>query len=289
MTPYVRAASAADIDGICELLHRKMNPAIPLERWYKLMSYQWLDDKPDYGRVVDADGQVQGFCGMIYSDRLLGSVDKGFRTERMVSMTSWYLDRSMRGKGLGRDMLVSSIADPMMTYATLTNSPKPLAIQEAVGLRVLEDHRYLWHKKSSPASLNLLADVTAITEVVPQHERTILNDMSTQPLTPYLLRADGYDNLLFFSIKRKAEHVTWYDLMYASDYAHFSSHAQRIADNLMPDSPSLLAADGRFVSNPAGATRDELPVARYFKSERVEPIEVDHLYSELQLLDLKLD
>lgn len=289
MSACVRAATEADIDGICALLHNKMNSKIPPERWRKLMTYQWLDDKPDYGRIVDADGQVLGFCGMVYSDRLLGNADAGYRPERMVSMSSWYLDRSLRGMGLGRDMLASSIADPMMTYATLTNSPKPLAIQDAVGLRVLEDHRYLWQKKSTQR-LDLLTDARKIYDLVALHEQTILNDMASQPLTPYLLQADGCANLLFFSIKRKAADVTWFDLMYASDLQHFSVHAQRLANALLPDSPSILAADGRFVTGPAAdATRESLPVPRYFRSERVEPKEVDHLYSELQLLDLKLD
>ena len=59
---------------------------------------------------------------------------------------------------------------------------------------------------------------------------------------------------------------------------------------MLPDSPSVLAADGRFVSEPGvDVVREMLPVPRYFKSERVQPREVDHLYSELQLLDLKLD
>lgn len=289
MSAFVRAATKSDIDGICALLHSKMNSKIPLAHWRKLMTYRWLDDKPDYGRIVEADGQVLGFCGMVYSDRLLGSAEAGRRMERMVSMSSWYLDRSLRGMGLGRDMLASSIADPMMTYATLTNSPKPLAIQDAVGLRVLEDHRYLWRKKSS-GSHHLLGDLKAIRDLVPTHEQVILNDMSAQPLTPFLLRADGSENLLYFSIKRKAKHITWYDLMYASNFTHFSDHAQGIANTLLPDSPSVLAADGRFVTEPCNnAMRESLPVPRYFKSERVQPHEVDHLYSELQLLDLKLD
>ncbi len=288
MNAYVRSANESDIEGICDLLHRKMNSKIPPERWRNLMTYKWLEDKPDFGQLVDCDGEVLGFCGMVYSDRVLGNAQTGYRTVRMVSMSSWYLDRSLRGMGLGRDMLAAAIADPTMTYATLTNSPKPLAIQDSVGLRVLEDHRYVWKKQSS-RSHNLVTDVTAIKDMVPTHEQVILNDMSSQPLTPVLLPADGCNNLLFFSIKRKAEHITWYDLMYATDYKHFSAHAPMIADALLPDIPSVLAADGRFVSDSTDATRAELPVPRYFKSERVEPYEVDHLYSELQLLDMKLD
>ena len=289
MSAFVRAANETDIDGICSLLHNKMNSKISVERWRRLMTYEWLDDKPDVGRIVESDGEVLGFCGMVYSDRLLGSEATGLRKERMVSMSSWYLDRSLRGMGLGSKMLVSSIADPMMTYATLTNSPKPLAKQDAAGLRVLEDHRYLWRKRSSQ-TLDLEVQASVIRDKVPEHEQRLLDDMASQPLTPYLLQADGLDNLLFFSIKRKAEHITWYDLMYASDLNHFANHAQRMADALLPNTPSVLAADGRFVTEPSAlATREMLPVPRYFKSERVAPHEVDHLYSELQLLDLKLD
>ena len=166
MSAFVRAANETDIDGICSLLHNKMNSKISVERWRRLMTYEWLDDKPDFGRIVESDGEVLGFCGMVYSDRLLGSEATGLRKERMVSMSSWYLDRSLRGMGLGSKMLVSSIADPMMTYATLTNSPKPLAKQDEAGLRVLEDHRYLWHKKF-PRSLKIVSLSNAIREKVP--------------------------------------------------------------------------------------------------------------------------
>ncbi|OED38052.1 hypothetical protein AB833_21345 [Chromatiales bacterium (ex Bugula neritina AB1)] len=289
---YVRNATADDIEGICSLLHTKMNPRIPLERWRNLMTYEWLEEKPDFGRVVEADGQVLGFCGMVYSDRLLGSVQAGLRSERMVSMSSWYLDRSLRGMGLGREMLASSIADPMMTYATLTNSPKPLAIQDGVGMRVLEDHRYVWRKTSGGGRpLEIVADPAIIRSRLARHEQVLLDDMASQPLMPYLLVAGGKETLLFFSIKRKAEHVTWYDLMYAGDLMHFSIHAPRLADTLLPDGiPSVLAADGRFVLELNGdAVREELPVPRLYSSQRVEPYEVDHLYSELQLLDQKLD
>jgi hypothetical protein len=52
----------------------------------------------------------------------------------------------------------------------------------------------------------------------------------------------------------------------------------------------VLAADARFVDGVQnGAEREALPVPRFFKTERLAPHEIDHLYTELQLLDLKLD
>jgi len=163
--------------------------------------------------------------------------------------------------GLGSEMMISSTSDPMKTYTTLTNSPKPLAILEAIGFHVLEDHRYVWRKKSVQ-SLKLEKLPEVIRNVVPEHEQILLDDMALQPLSPYLLQVDGVDNLLFFSIKRKAEHILWFDLMYASDLNHFCANAQHLADALLPDNNAVLAADGRFVSEPAvDATRELLPVS----------------------------
>ncbi|MFT5893908.1 MAG: GNAT superfamily N-acetyltransferase [bacterium] len=288
MNAFVRLAEGRDIEAICSLLHTKMNSRIPVERWRQLMSYEWFSEKPDYGRVVESDGDILGFCGMVYADRTLANNE---RVERIVSMSSWYLDKSVRGKGLGKAMLKSAIEDPTLTYATLTNSRKPLGIVEALGFRVLEDHRYLWRKeKAVVTSINLLHDAASIKLLVKPYQREIIDDMANLPVVPMLLQVDGQQTLLFFSIKRKKNDILWFDLMYVSDRVLFTRNAQAVASALLPDEPSILAADGRLVHKPSSEIEYEpLPVARYFVSQRVEPYELDNLYSELQLLDLKLD
>lgn len=291
MSAVVRPAGLDDVDAICRLLHSKMNPRIALQRWRRLMTYTWFKDVPDFGRVVDADGVILGYCGMVYADRILGDSIPGRRKERMVSMSSWYLDKSLRGRGLGKQMLDDCTADPVLTYATLTNSRNPLSIVESCGFKILEDHRFVWRKSAAADSaIVIVRQFNDIYASVEPHEQRLINDMRAQPLTPILLQAAGAQTLLFFSIKPKAEDVIWFDLMYASDLALFASHAQVLANALLPDLSSVLAADGRFVPVAQDyAERQPLPVPRYFKSTRVAPQELDHLYSELQLLDLKLD
>ncbi len=254
------------------------------------MTYRWMKEKPDFGRVVEADGQILGYCGMVYSDRLIGDANQ-LRPERMVSMSSWYLDKSLRGQGLGRDMLISCISDPTLTYATLTNSSKPLAIVEALGFQVLEDHRYIWRKTDSLHSgVIIIKDVDSIKARIDSNQQRLIDDMQEYALTPLLVELDAQQTLLFFSIKRKSEDVLWYDLMYASDQALFVHCAQALADQLLPATQAVLASDGRFVKEPPhGIVSERLPVGRYYVSERVARNEIDHLYSELQLLNLKLD
>ncbi|MFK8080361.1 MAG: GNAT family N-acetyltransferase [Granulosicoccus sp.] len=268
-----------------------MNSRIPVSRWRQLMNYRWLDEKPDFGRVVESDGKILGFCGMVYADRMIGADQKSLRHERIVSMSSWYLDKSLRGQGLGRDMLLSAIEDPSLTYATLTNSRKPLGIVEALGFRALENHRYVWRKTGAvDSAVSVTDNLATIRSSVEAQQLQLLDDMSDLPLVPMLLQSHDRQALLFFSIKSKGADVTWFDLMYSSDLELFADCAQALANRLLPDTPSVLASDGRFITKPSvGGVYEPLPVARYFISNSVLPHELDNLYSELQLLDLKLD
>ena len=293
MSAKIRPAETRDVEAICMLLHTKMNSRIPVDRWRKLMTYPWLTEKTDFGRIVESNGKILGYCGMVYSDRLIGDAVQGMRKERMVSMSSWYLDKSLRGQGLGREMLISAIEDPELTYATLTNSKKPLGIVEALGFKVLETHRYVWRKISAAApvsGISIIEGPLAIRDRIAPYQCELIDDMNGLPLVPMLLEAEGSQALIFLSIKRKDANILWYDLMYSSDLDLFVNCAQALANRLLPNSPAVLAADGRFVKQPPNeAELEQLPVARYYVSQRVAPHEIDHLYSELQLLDLKLD
>ena len=291
MSTVVRPAVAKDVEAICQLLHGKMNSRIPLDRWRNLMNYPWLENKPDFGRVVESRGEILGYCGMVYVDRMLGDAGTVQRAERMVSMSSWYLDKSLRGQGLGKEMLMSSTENSSLTYATLTNSRKPLAIVESCGFRVLENERCIWRKSRSEGSaVSLVRERAEIRRKLTPVELKLVDDLADQPLLPVVLLAEGQQALLFFSVKKKAQDITWYDLMYSSNLGLFTEYAQSLADLMLSDSPAVLAADSRFVPDVnAGVERQALPVPRFFKSERVASHEVDHLYSELQLLDLKLD
>jgi predicted N-acetyltransferase YhbS len=290
MSAVIRPAGPGDVAAICALLHEQMNAKIAPARWRRLMTYDWLAEKPDLGRVVEENGRILGYVGMVYADR-----DVDGRAERIVNICAWYLDKSLRGTGLGRQMMAEATADSALSYDIMTSSKNTFAILEAVGYRVLDDHRYVWRKTGAvDAALTVIDEPDAIRARVSTGERKLLDDMAGLPATPLLIEADGASSLLFFSIKRKGADVTWFDLLHASDRALFAAQAQALADAVLPEGPAVLAADCRFVPDasvgaPPGAAREPLPVPRFFKTGRLAPHEIDHLYTELQLLDLKLD
>jgi len=297
MSALIRPAGPDDIDAVCALLHEKMNARIALTRWRRLMTYEWLAQKPDLGRAVEAGGRVLGYVGMVYADRDIPiasgggpNASGGGRRERTVNICAWYLDKSLRGSGLGMEMMADATADPALSYDIMTSSKNTLAILDAVGYRVLDDHRYVWRKVGAGGGeLAIERDPIAIRARASGREARLLDDMAGLPAVPVLIEAAGSRALLFFSVKRKGADVTWFDLLHAGDRALFADRAQALADALLPDGPAVLAADARFVPETADGAREALPVPRVFKTARLERHEIDHLYTELQLLDLKLD
>ncbi len=291
MSTFIRAAELRDVESICSLLHTKMNSRFSVERWSRLMSYPWLADIPDYGQVVESDGRILGYVGLIYSDRMIGDSLNGFRKERFASMSSWYLDKSLRGKGLGKGLLLATMENSAQTFTIFTNSSKPIGIVKALGYQLLDEERYHWRKSGScSSSIELTRGVEAIRLRADDTQRQLLEDMQTMPVVPIWLEAGGRQALLFFSIKSKGENVLWFDLLHTSDPELFTDCAQQLANCLLPDTSAVLATDSRLVkSPPEGTIREHLPIARHYLSSTVQPHEIDFLYSELQLLDLKLE
>ena len=93
-----------------------------------------------------------------------------------------------------------------------------------------------------------------------------------------------------FSIKRKGEDTTYHEALYISDRALFAANARALADAILPSDNALMSVDARLLDG-HGAEPDELrelPVNRGFQSAGLEAHEMDFLYSEIPLLDLKL-
>jgi hypothetical protein len=270
---------------VAELLHVKMDPRIPRDRWRRLMTYGWLADKPELGRVVDRDGRIAGFVGMVLSDRPVRG-----RCERIVDISSWYLEKELRGRGLGIGLMRSALADPDVTYCTMTPSPLRLHIFRAVGFEDLDTRRLVWRRGSDRDPLLAVErDAAALRAALDPAQRRMLDDHTGLAVTPVLARRAGADCLLVLAVARKDGGVETWDVLHASDRRFLARHGAAIAAALLPDGPAALVADSRLVDGAAaGAESEALATPRLYRSPRLAPHEIDNLYNELQLLELKL-
>lgn len=284
--PFIRPAEFRDIDSICELLHTRMNRKIEPNRWRNLMTYHWLADKPDLGRVVEDNGEILGYLGMLYSDRTVNQ-----HRERVVNICAWYLDKSLRGLGLGKSIMANATSDPSLSYTIMTSSKNTVEILDEVGYEILDFERYIWRKNADQESpINVITDIEKIYLESSSLEKKLLDDHCEFPVTPVLAKYEGRQCILFFSIKQKGENVTYFDVLFTSDRVFLGEFGQRLANVLLPERAAVLAVDRRFASKvTSDVDVEKLPVPRFFKSSRLQRKDFDHLYTELQLLDLKLD
>jgi hypothetical protein len=160
-----------------------------------------------------------------------------------------------------------------------------------VGLILLEDTRYLWRRSGArDTGIEVLSGLATLLPEVVDYERMLLADHRDLPVTPFLLRAVEGDCLVVLSIKHKGADVAYHDVLYLSRPAVFARHAQGFADAVLAPGPAVLAADRRFVDGfEVAAETEPIAVPRYFRSAGIARNEVDFLYSEIPLLDLKLD
>jgi GNAT superfamily N-acetyltransferase len=281
----IRPASGDDIEQVVGLLASKMGAKISPDRWRRLFDYPWRPSDADFGRVAVDGDRIVGFVGMVYADRPISG-----RPERIVNICAWYLDKEHRGLGIGAELMRRATDDATATYTILTSSSKTLHILPSIGYRVLDDQRRVWRRRRSGAS----AAVTIEGDPAPHlrdSERRLLADHAGLPVTSVLVRASGGRFLAVMSPKVKAGGLRYWDLLHVSDVELFAATAQDVADALIgPDENAVLAADLRFIAaNGPGGEYERFAVPRFFKSSRLGREHIDNLYSEVQLLDLKLD
>lgn len=284
MTPKIRRVEVRDIPAICELLHENMNSKFKVERWRRLFEPNWCEDRPeDMGLVVEDAGKIVGFHGHICSHRVI----RGHR-ERFVNFSSWYLLKEYRSAGLGGQMVRKATEDPDATYTVFSLSPKRIDMFRTLGMEQLDDTRLLWRKRG-PADVDLTTDVDNIWYRVWPEEQRYLDDNSPYGVEACLIKSMCDECLVLFSVAEKGEGTTYYDVLYRNNPAMFNEFAQSIANAILPEGDAVLAADRRFVLGGLDAKVEKIRSPRFFKSPRLKPEDVDMLYSELQLLNLKLD
>lgn len=281
----LRTAGPDDRDAVVTLLHERMSSRISLGGWRRLFDYPWVADKPDCGVIVLEQGRVAGYLAVIYADRRLGG-----RTVRTANLSSWYLVRPLRGQGIGLAMLQLATREPAVTYTTFSSNPQALHVMARAGLVLLDDSRFLWRRTAAPAAgVTVLSGFDALLPEIPDHERQILADHRDLPVQPYLLRAPEGDCLIVLSVKMKGADVAYHEVLHLGSPPVFARHAAAFANAVLTPGSAVLAVDRRFLDGcEVVAASEQISVPRYFRSPDLARREVDFLYSEIPLLDLKL-
>jgi len=290
MTATLRPVIPGDIPGICQFLHDHMNSKISTDQWRALFSHGWWKTAPcslpDLGIIAEDQGRIVGFHGHVCSERSIQG-----RKERFLNFTSWYILKEYRKHGLGSKMLEMATADPEVTCTVFSLSPKRIDFFKTLGMNVLDEYRLLWRKRGGNTDdLQLITDYDKIRYRVDVRDVSMVEDHRKLPVIQVLISSCCVECLLLLSKAKKAGGVVYYDVLYRSNPGLFTDFAPQIAELILPDENCVMAADKRFVEGPmAGGELEKIKSPRFYKSGRVHPRDIDLAYSEIPLLDLKLD
>lgn len=283
MSVVVRPAEAGDIDAVCGLLHDNMSGKISKERWRNLLDYRWRPaDAPRGCVAVDGD-RVVGFLGLVYADRPLDGA-----LARTCNICAWYLLKDYRGRGIGQRIRDVSVADAGLAYTILTATEATGRAFGASGFQVLDSERCIVRRARGAGEIDALADPDAIAPLLDAPEQRILDDHRAYNLRHFLFRAGEGACYVILQVKRKGDDIDYHEVLHAGDAAFLAAHAQAMANALLTSDRAVFAFDKRFVPEGVRFERETMRLPRWYRAAAIRPGAIDHLYSEIVLLDLKL-
>jgi GNAT superfamily N-acetyltransferase len=284
MNVVVRPAEAGDIEAVCDLLFDNMSAKISKARWRNLLDYPWRPLDAPRGCVAMDGARAVGFLGLVTADRPLDGA-----VHRACNICAWYMLKSYRGRGIGRRIQEASIADAALTYTILTATAATGRAFGASGFRVLDGERYILRRAAAARrTLDIIDDVDRIAPLLDQPARRILEDHRPYNLRHLLFQSSESACYLVLQVKRKGDDIDYHEVLHASDAGFLAENAQGIANLLLASDSAVFAFDKRFVPRAAPFESEAMRLPRWYRSHTVRPGAIDHLYSEIVLLDLKL-
>ena len=258
------------------------------EKGRKIFEYQWQRAETHCGLIlVDGDRTV-GFLGMIFSRRLIND-----KVEKFCNLTSWYVHKDYRSRAISMILPLHGMKD--YTITDLTPAKNVYKIQNKLGFKDLDGAgrlllpfgRRLFQQKFS--ATNLSHDSAAIEKKLEGQNLKIFNDHQKYPCFHFLLAGqDRYCYIIYTKLRRKR--IPYAHLHYISDPDLFALAYRDIRNSILSHARAyFLLIDSRLVKDRKLPVSICLPyrAPKQYRSSTLKPEQIDNLYSELVMLNLR--
>jgi len=286
----LRWAKPSERPKIQQYLFEKMGK-VSFENWANILDCRWNKTDDRYGVVVEENGKLAGFLGIIFADRMFNN-----EPHRTGNITSWYLEKHLRRGGLGQDMLELITQDNGVTYIATSANFRSGALLKKIGWQVMEDKRLFWHRSLTTQYPDCYL-VTGEEQVLvhgdlSENAKHIIQAHKGLNITYHLLICPQITPLFFCTyMKVKGQKDTPnFEILYAEDRASIGQNIQVVADLILPDETCVLSSDSRFIDGESKAAETAiLEVPRFFKpAKNLLAEQISFIFSEVLLLDLKV-
>ncbi|MBS1618827.1 MAG: hypothetical protein JST76_09930 [Bacteroidetes bacterium] len=309
--PEIRRAYPSDAELALPLL-RQFDPTVNEdEKWLKLFRHHWPTPEEHIGYIMIEQGVAIGFIGILFSRRVIAG-----REEKVSSLSSWIVAENMRQHSL--PMLLFYLKDlKEYTITNFTPIPEADKIFRSMKWKYFEDTVY-WIRPSRSSDPVKIEMVTASNvELLNPADRQIYEDHKQfVPDTDHVIAtvADGTSVYLVLREKQMSLHrfitskwltypnallhkltgrsllqrdVRFRRLAYCSDKKYLSAITHQLAYFYTDHGGYRLLVDKRFLPEPSQPFYQADIIKLLYKSDTIQPADVDALYTELFVLNLK--
>lgn len=258
------------------------------EKWRRLFEPHWERDENYCGLALKDDDKTVGFIGMIFSRRRIDD-----KIEKFCNLTSWFVRKEYRSRALA--LLFPLFGMKNYTITDLTPTRKVYLIQNKLGFKDLDangrillpfGHRLFQTKYTPP---QMTHDLAAIERKLEGRNLKIFHDHKHYPCSHFLLTdKDRYCYLIYTKLKRKR--IPYVHIHYISNLDLFELVYRDIRQSVLSHAGAyFLLIDSRLAKNRRLPLSFCLPyrAPKQCLSSRLKPEQIDNLYSELVILNLR--
>lgn len=277
----IRPITASDVARVAEFLHQELNGRISSDVWAAAIRPPWRGISPNHGYMLFCESSIVGVYLAFYSQREIDGT-----IEKFCNLAAWCVLEEHRSQGLR--LLRAILSQDGYTFTDLSPSGNVVPLNMKLNFRLLDTATVLVPNWPWPAGLLARTRIVSDPEEIETHlrgrDRDIYRDHAHAAAARHLVILSGDESCyVMFRKDRRKNLPLFASILYVGNPDLFRRTARHLYSHLLLHFGVLatlvekrVAADLPRFSIPLRSPRPKM-----FRSSRLQPEQVDYLYSEL--------
>lgn len=263
---------------IARFLHEHLNPRLSAEQWARAIEPPWRAPGSERGLCLRDGGDLVG----VY---LAFGADRTVRGERLryCNLAAWCVLDEYRSSGL--KLLMGLLRSDADVFTDLSPSGAVVPIDERLGFRHLDTTTSLRANlpgRTRRRGVELVTDGARIATLLDADDAQVYVDHATSAAARHVVvLVDGEPCYVIWRRVTRKRLPVFASLVHVGAPALLDRALGPLAAHLLARGAPVLLAEHRIAGGPLRSARVVRGRPKLFRSDRVEPDDVDDLYSEI--------
>lgn len=271
----LKAITRADIDAAARFLHQHLNSRVSVRGWSEAMQMPWLEVPPNHGFMLTQSGEVVGVNLAFYATR-----EWGGQSVRVCNLGALCVRVDQRHHALR--LIRALLGQRGYEFTDFSPSGNVVALNHRLGFVDLDTTTVVVPNfpRMRRSGARLVTDATELQLLLPEHYTQLQGSAAAHHVA--VVTGDRVCHVILRRDRRKGLPL-FATILHVSDAELFRRHADLVFGFALRRLRAPLTLLELRVAHHRPRVARQLPVARpkMIKSKRVDPQDVDYLYSEL--------